>query len=206
MRIRISRPVALSLLLVFPALAQPALAAPRDDVKSGSLRCDGIADDRAWLDCYYGAAQPMRARLGLPPAPNSQQALVPPPQPGSQGAPPPQGAPPSQGAPPPLGAPRPAAAFQLNNTDRSGQPGFFGRLFTHSLEKAEPPARMKSYSFDKAGYFTVTLANGEVWKQSTVDAVQAKWRNPPGSYVATIQPGSKMDINGHETYQVERIR
>ena len=185
MRIRFLRPVALSALLVFPAQLSPALAAPRDDVKSGSLRCDGITDDRAWLDCYYGAAQPMRAKLGLPPAPNSQQALVPPPTPG---------------------APRPAAAFQLGNTDASGRPGFFGRLFTHTDVKAEPPARMKSYSFDKAGYFTVTLANGEVWKQSTVDIVQAKWRNRPESYVATIEPGSKMDVNGHETYQVERIR
>lgn len=57
--------------------APPAHASPRDQVRAGSLRCDGITDERAWLDCYYGAAQPVRADLGLPPAPQSQQNLVP---------------------------------------------------------------------------------------------------------------------------------
>src|SRR5215470_9741862 len=58
-------------------LTLPAMAAPRDDVLYGVSRCGGIADDRTWLDCVYGAAQPMRAQLGLPPAPASQQRLVP---------------------------------------------------------------------------------------------------------------------------------
>src|SRR5262249_2597632 len=35
-----------------------------------------IGDDRQWLDCYYGAAQPIRALLGLPPAPDLQQKLA----------------------------------------------------------------------------------------------------------------------------------
>jgi len=56
-----------------------AHAGPRDDVKSASARCDGIGDDHTWLNCYYGAAQPVRAELGLPPAPDSQLSLVPPP-------------------------------------------------------------------------------------------------------------------------------
>src|ERR1700749_2359927 len=64
------------------SLALPAMAAPRDDVLFGISRCGGIADHRTWLDCVYGAAQPMRSKLGLPPAPASQQALVPPPIPG----------------------------------------------------------------------------------------------------------------------------
>src|ERR1700722_21005632 len=63
-------------------LAAPTLAGPRDDVLYGISRCGGIANDRTWLDCVYGAAQPMPATLGLPPAPASQQALVPPPIPG----------------------------------------------------------------------------------------------------------------------------
>jgi len=56
-----------------------AHAGPRDDVRAGSARCDSISDDHTWLNCYYGAAQPVRAELGLPPAPDSQQSLVPPP-------------------------------------------------------------------------------------------------------------------------------
>src|SRR5579863_8698793 len=57
------------------ALADPT----RDEVMSGAARCAGIADNRTWLDCFYGSAQPMRALLGLPPAPSAQIRLVPPP-------------------------------------------------------------------------------------------------------------------------------
>src|SRR6201995_519782 len=59
-------------------LVGPAFAGTRDDVMSSATRCAGITDDRSWLDCYYGAAQPMRANLGLPPAPAPQTAKVPP--------------------------------------------------------------------------------------------------------------------------------
>jgi hypothetical protein len=60
-----------------PVMAQPAADSPRNQVKAGSMRCDGVTDDRTWLDCYYGAAQPVRSELGLAPAPASQQSLVP---------------------------------------------------------------------------------------------------------------------------------
>ncbi|HWF64279.1 MAG TPA: hypothetical protein VN685_06685 [Rhizomicrobium sp.] len=69
----------LLLALVLTALPLTAQAGPRDDVKSASARCDSISDDHTWLNCYYGAAQPVRAELGLPAAPDSQQSLVPPP-------------------------------------------------------------------------------------------------------------------------------
>lgn len=68
----------MGLLLAAMPLAT-AHAAPRDDVKAGAARCDSISDDHTWLNCYYGAAQPVRAELGLAPAPDSQQTLVPPP-------------------------------------------------------------------------------------------------------------------------------
>src|SRR5258708_22329328 len=60
-------------------MSQSALADTRDDVWAAMERCQAIQDDRAWLDCTYGAKQPMRAKLGLPPAPEYQQRLVPPP-------------------------------------------------------------------------------------------------------------------------------
>src|SRR5882724_1557264 len=56
-------------------LAGPAFAGVRDDVITGAVRCAQIPDDRQWLDCYYGAAQPMRSQLGLPPAPQAQTKL-----------------------------------------------------------------------------------------------------------------------------------
>src|ERR1700693_4696607 len=77
----------LGLAAALSALAAPAEAAPRDDVLYGISRCGGIADDRTWLDCVYGAAQPMRAQLGLPPAPAAQQKLVPPAIPGTPAQP-----------------------------------------------------------------------------------------------------------------------
>ena len=57
--------------------AAPAAADPtRDDVMTALQRCAGFTDNRTWLNCYYGAAQPMRAQLGLSPAPDSQVSLV----------------------------------------------------------------------------------------------------------------------------------
>jgi hypothetical protein len=60
--------------------ALPAEARPRDDALAGAFRCAVIGDARAWLDCYYGAAQPVRAGLGLAPAMAAQikLALAPP--------------------------------------------------------------------------------------------------------------------------------
>jgi hypothetical protein len=172
------RPVFLAFsVIAFPVFSAPCFADTRDDVRAASQRCDRIVEERAWLDCYYGAAQPMRARLGLPPAPNAQQALVPPAGPGA-----------------------------AVNQAPAASGNFFERLLTQRDVKAEAPTHMASYSFDKAGFFTVTLSNGEIWKQSSVDAIQAKWRGQPGTYVVTILPGSKMKVGAHETYMVERVR
>jgi hypothetical protein len=57
---------------------EPSLASPREDALAGVVRCKMIADDRGFLDCFYGAAQPLRAELGLAPAPSFQTQLVPP--------------------------------------------------------------------------------------------------------------------------------
>src|ERR1700761_3729303 len=59
-------------------LPRPGWADARDDVLTAVQRCRLVTDARSWLDCYYGAAQPMRGQLGLPPAPLSQQQSVPP--------------------------------------------------------------------------------------------------------------------------------
>jgi hypothetical protein len=171
----------------------PVLAAPRDDVLGGAARCAGIADDRTFLDCYYGAAQPLRAKLGLPPAPASQQVLVPPAR---------------ANAPAPSAMPYAAAPA---NAAPAEKPGFISRLFTHTEMKAEAPTRMTSYKFESGGLFVVTLANGEVWKQSLGDAALAKWRGRPESYAVTVLPGagfgtSRMKVGAKEMYEVERVR
>lgn len=54
----------------------PGHALPRDDAMSSAFHCAVIADSRQWLDCYYGAAQPIRAQLGMLPALTSQVHLA----------------------------------------------------------------------------------------------------------------------------------
>jgi hypothetical protein len=157
--------VSLGLAVPLLGLAVPAVAGPRDDVLYSISRCGGIAEDRTWLDCVYGAAQPMRAQLGLPPAPASQQKLVPPAMPGM--------------AAPSFGGGAVAAAPVY-------RPGFFERLVTPGDYKAEPVTTLKSYKFDAAGSFTVTLANGETWKQDGGDTTQARWNKPAQTYKAQI--------------------
>ncbi len=169
--------------------AGPALAAPRDDVLYGASRCGAHTDDRTWLDCFYGAAQPMRARLGLSAAPAAQQQLVPPVPSGGQ--------PP---VPQAMAAPRPPAA-------QAPKPGFFGRMITPTVEKPGEPTTLASYKFDGAGMFTVTLANGETWRQDMGDSARARWRGPAGNYKAQILPSSssyKLLKVGSQTFLVNK--
>ena len=176
---------ALALLALLPPAA--ALAGPRDDVVQGIVRCSALADDRQWLDCVYGAAQPMRAQLGLPPAPAVQQRLVP-----AQG----YGTLPGYGVtPPPVpqatiapGA-RPAAQPAYQPPPQKQDKGFFASILG---EKNVPDitARMTSYSFDRSGAFTVTLANGQTWVQVSGEENHAQWVRQASRYIVTISSGA----------------
>jgi hypothetical protein len=146
-------------------MAAPAHATPRDDMLAGIARCAGIADERTFLDCVYGAAQPVRAELGLPPAPQAQTRLVMP-----------------AGA---AAGPAPLRAQQ--------EGGFFSRVFGGKVET--PPSRMTSYSFDRGGFFTVTLANGEVWRQAQGDFKMAQWHKPAANYLVTVLTGAAGSLN-----------
>lgn len=139
------------------ALAEPT----RDEVMSGAERCAGIADNRVWLDCFYGSAQPMRSVLGLPPAPFAQTKLVPP-----AGA--------SYG-----GAANPGPARREN----SG--GFLSDILG-STKPAVTDMPMASYRFAKDGTFTVTLQNGQVYQQDEGDTVLANWTGAAANYRVTI--------------------
>ena len=76
------------MVVVVAMIAAPAWAGPREDSLAGITRCAGLPDDRTFLDCVYGAVQPLRAQLGLQPAPLSQQRLVPPASPAPAQSPP----------------------------------------------------------------------------------------------------------------------
>jgi len=57
------------------ALCAMAEARPRDDAMMRAYRCNAQPATRVWLDCFYGAAQPVRASLGMSPAPAAQTQL-----------------------------------------------------------------------------------------------------------------------------------
>ncbi len=121
-------------------------------------RCAALTDDRQWLDCYYGAAQPMRAQLGLPPAPASQLRLL-------------------QVPATPASGPAPAVALPATVTRaavRTGPPpmpkrsGIFD-VFGGSDVVSDAP--IQSYEVTGKG-FTVTLPDGQVWRQTEEDAAK----------------------------------
>ena len=166
-----------------PATASgPVSDAPiRDQVMSRAFGCGGLADTRGWLNCYYGAAQPMRARLGLAPAPQAPQQPVRPATLASA-APPPARMAPSRPAP----AAPPSGMF-------SGE------------ERMVP---LSSYRFDRHGMFTVTLANGQVWQQRDEDVNYAHWRGPAASHRVSVWSGAAgswmlEDENDHTVYKIK---
>jgi hypothetical protein len=160
-------------------LSSPALADIRDDVLAGMQRCQPIPDDRTWLDCTYGAQQPMRAKLGLPPAPDFQLRLVPP-----------AAGPQRQLVSPAAG---PAA---VSTGGPAPLPRRKASLFQIITGNAQPLAisPLASISYDAHGAFLVTLENGQVWHQVDSDSSTAKPRFKVGAK-ATIMPGAMGSYN-----------
>jgi hypothetical protein len=170
--------------------ATQALADARSDVLAGIQRCGVIRDDRVWLDCVYGANQPMRAQLGLAPAPEFQQRLVPQVQ---------LGAPPQQMD---LAPARPAPRANK-------KPGFFSTM----LGIAPPVAvsRMAAYRYDDNGAFIVTLENGQEWRQTNVLGDKVIWVKKPSAYMVTIANAAFGTYSLHtdenpQAYKVERLK
>jgi hypothetical protein len=172
------------------AAVTQAHADTRDDVIAGIQRCGVMNDNRVWLDCVYGAIQPMRGQLGLQPAPEFQQRLVPSPQA-------------AYAAPPPPMQP-PVAARPVSRK----KPGFFDNLLN------APPvsvSKMKSYRYEKSGAFVVALENGEEWRQTDVTGGSVSWRKAPASYTVTITQGtfgsySLRTSDSPQTYKVQPVK
>jgi len=150
-------------LLGIVLFSSAAIADPtRDEVMSGAERCAGLADNRTWLDCFYGSAQPMRALLGLAPAPPAQVRLVPP----------------------------PGAAYPGAVVARRASPPEKPSSFVHDILGSSKPIvsnmPMASYRFERDGRFVVVLRNGESYRQLESDLVLAKWDRSPETYLVTI--------------------
>jgi hypothetical protein len=171
-------------LLVFLAAAacavaaEPAVADTRGDVMSAMQRCRAVLDDRAWLDCTYGAEQPMRAKLGLPPAPEYQQRLVPP---VSQSQP--------RMAPPPVDNRMTAAARPVPLPRRGAS------LMQVLTGTAQPVAvsGIAAVRYDSQGAFVLTLENGQTWRQTDIEnGVKAR---PKIGVKATVTPAAMGSYN-----------
>ena len=169
-----------------------AYADTREDVVAGLTRCAALTDDRQWLDCYYGAAQPMRAWLGLSPAPQSQLRLLS-----------------VQPQPAALPATVTRAAVRAGPPPKPKTSGLFDVFGGDEVINNAP---VQSYDVAPDG-FTVTLTDGQVWRQSEDDASKhpVTWRQPASSMRVTIKQGALHSFNlvvGEENqhYKVKRTR
>lgn len=225
-----------NLLLFFAALpVTPASAVgPRDEVIAGMFRCAAVGDVRIWLDCFYGAAQPMRAALGLPPVLPAQARLA---------QNPPAGVPSGDQSPRyqttgevlrcnNLGADRQwldcyyaaaqpvRAQLGLSPAPQVRTPLPVQEAATasgnHGVARPTPPvafpisAHMASYSFNRYGLFTVVLANGQAWRQISGDTSTAHWTKPAAGYTVQISRGALRSFNlkvkgSSNEYKVERV-
>ena len=84
-----------------------------------------------------------------------------------------------------------------------------GDWFTGSDRKIISP--MTSYAFGARELFTVTLANGQTWRQMPGDVNHPHWTKPAGSYVASLSRGALGSVNftvqGQPgLYKVEQLR
>jgi len=171
-----------------------ALADAREDVIAGVTRCAALSDDRQWLDCYYGAAQPLRAQLGLSPAPQAQIKLL-------------------------ESLPRAGAAALPSTVTRAavrtGPPPMPKRSSIFALFSGDELASnvpLQSYDIN-GGAFTVTLNDGQVWQQTPEDAAKrpVRWREPAKAMRVSITQGAMGSFNlvvGDENraYKVKRVK
>lgn len=169
-----------------------ALADAREDVIAGVTRCAALSDDRQWLDCYYGAAQPLRAQLGLSPAPQAQIKLL-------------------------ESQPRAGTALPGTITRaavRTGPPPMPKRSILTFWGGDDVVNNQPLQSYDiKNGAFVVTLTDGQVWAQTEEDAAKrpVRWREPANSMRVSISQGAMGTFNlvvGDEnrSYKVKRVR
>lgn len=175
-----------------PSGAPPQDEAVRNEVVTAAVACMREPADRPWLDCYYAAAVPMRAQLGLlTPQTTSRPAPVLASMPA-----PAEPAPARPAGPPPM----------------PHRVGILGGLFSDPKPVVTDVA-LQSYVFDKDGAFTVTLPDGQVWEQIQEDQIyhRARWKRPASEIRVTIKPDVMHTYvltleDQNYMYKVHRIR
>lgn len=208
--------------------------AVREEVLLRLTRCSSIGETRQYLDCYYAAVQPLRAALGLAAAPQAVSyaplfSLV-------QVAP--RAAAPMADTRPNL-VPQAAYAYAATRTTAPPRlredagatklPFIGGLLGLKSVKvpveeyglrtaKTKPgvanvdhiAAHITKVETDSdSGSFTLTLDNGQVWKQVMNDDNRQHWRKDIAGTVATVSYGAgqtfNLSVNDGSLYKVERV-
>jgi hypothetical protein len=165
----------------------PEEAAARDKVIADALHCSTLQDERQWLDCYYRAAQPMRAQLKLSPVPEALIDMTSSQTRSDAGT---RGSMPNGGS-----AKSPVISSRTFGLDENGPVDQFGLAAPSGPQVAQKKSldhvtsRIADYSFNRSGLFTLRLANGQVWRQIEGDQARARLRLPPEKYVANIKHG-----------------
>jgi hypothetical protein len=216
--------------------SQQALAT-RETVMLRLTRCAAIGDTRQYLGCYYAAAQPMRTELGLAAAPQastyeplfSLSQVAPasarpamPVMPDSR----PNLVPQSAYSTASLAARSRAVSRVQGDTGATNLPflgGIVGIKSTKVLPEqfglpdARPSAggvdhlaaHITNVDYDDYGSFTVTLDNGQVWRQVPMDDARAHWRKNMTGTVATVAYGAggtfNLTVGERILYKVERV-
>ena len=212
-------------------VSQQSLAV-REEVLLRLTRCASIGDTRQYLDCYYAAVQPIRAELGLAAAP--QAASYAPLFSLAQVAPRPASVPDNRPNLVPQSAYANASTRVTGPPRLEGDAGatklpwigtFLGIRTVKvpeeqfGLKNAKPgpginvdhiAARLSKVQVDRdSGSFTVTLDNGQVWRQVMNDDMRQHWDKNIVGAVATVAYGAGLTFNlsvGEGVlYKVERV-
>jgi hypothetical protein len=186
--------VGILLAAVFVA-ATPTQAGPRDDVVGVLVKCADIADKAERLDCYDRAAPQLRAAAQQPMAPvvappaTAQAAAPSPPQTAAAEALPPQ-APAAQQDDSFLGAINPfSGGPQGPSAQQMAYQPIGGEILPVTIGVAE-------YSIAPNGSFSVTLDNGQVWRERNEHFDHPQFRSDEKN-VVVIERGM---IGGYNLY------
>lgn len=156
-----------------------ALAQTRADAMAAVLRCTAIANDTARLACYDKAAGQTRSALARPAA-----APPPPPEQDSDEDDGGHWLEKTFGTVPDRAPQTSVAQFGSETlTSKFAQPGHIRGDTVNAVE-----AGMIRYVF-RGGLITVTLDNGQVWRQIPGDPPVGYLARPASSYRATIKRG-----------------
>lgn len=179
--------------------AFPALADPRDEALAAMLRCSALSDRGARLGCYDATVSRAPGAMNSMAPPRPVASVVPPPaapvaarRARSSGF--------ISGIFGPDGPKRPVqtsvAQFGSESIANGGAKAYPIPLDGDTVDQIG--ARLIGYRFE-SGFVTVTLDNGQVWRQTPGSDPVGHLARPALSYAATIARGS---VNGSYTMKL----